>query len=73
MATFAVIKDGIVENCIIADSKEIAEEVTGFTCIESDTAYIGLPYVDGNFVFPPILVDSEVISNPEIENTVSEQ
>ncbi len=31
MATFAVIRDGIVENCIVAESLAIAEEVTGLT------------------------------------------
>jgi hypothetical protein len=72
MATFAVIKDGIVENCIVADSKEIAEKITGLTCIESDIAHIGFPYIDGNFVLPPSPEDLETISTHEIENTVSE-
>ena len=34
MANFAVINNGIVVNVILADSKEIAEDVTGLTCIE---------------------------------------
>jgi hypothetical protein len=34
MANYAVIKDGIVSNVIIAESQEIAESVTGLTCIE---------------------------------------
>ena len=34
MANYAVIKDGTVNNTIVADSKEIAESVTGLTCIE---------------------------------------
>ena len=34
MARYAVIKDGTVNNIIVADSKEIAESVTGLTCIE---------------------------------------
>jgi hypothetical protein len=34
MANFAVINNGVVVNTILADSKEIAEEVTGLTCIE---------------------------------------
>ena len=39
MATFVVIKDGIIDNCIVAETQVIAEEVTGLTCIEytSDT------------------------------------
>jgi hypothetical protein len=54
MANFAVIKDGVVDNYIVSDSKETAEEITGLTCIESNSAYIGLPYVDGAFVFPSL-------------------
>jgi hypothetical protein len=34
MANYAVIEEGLVVNVIVADSKEIAEEVTGKTCIE---------------------------------------
>ncbi len=34
MTTFAVIDNNIVENIIVADTKEIAEKVTGKECIE---------------------------------------
>lgn len=34
MATFAVIESNKVTNVIVADTKEIAETVTGLTCIE---------------------------------------
>jgi hypothetical protein len=34
MANYAVIKDGIVTNVIVAESQEIAESVTGLTCVE---------------------------------------
>ena len=34
MANYAVIESGMVVNAIVADSKEIAEEVTGRLCIE---------------------------------------
>jgi len=49
MATFAVIIDGIVDNIIVADSKEIAENVTGKTCVEyvspsDNAAFIGLGF-----------------------------
>lgn len=55
MAIFAVIKDGIVTNVIVADSKEIAEDVTGLTCIEydqdsSNAAHIGYTYDGTNFI-----------------------
>lgn len=36
MATYAVIENGTVINVIVADSKEIAEQVTGLECVEYD-------------------------------------
>jgi hypothetical protein len=55
MATFAVIKDGIVDNCIVAESLAIAEEVTGLTCIEYTVPSIGCAYADGKFVSPAVV------------------
>jgi len=55
MATFAVINSDIVENIIVADTKEIAEQVTGKECIEytdSNPANIGWTYADGVFTAP---------------------
>ena len=52
MATFAVIKNGIVENCIVADSLATAEEITEATCIEYTVPQIGGTYVDGKFIAP---------------------
>jgi hypothetical protein len=54
MATFAVIKDGIVDNCIVAESLAIAEEVTGLTCIEYTVPLIGGTYADGKFTSPAV-------------------
>lgn len=34
MPIFAVIKNNIIENVIVAETVEIAEQATGFTCIE---------------------------------------
>ena len=34
MAKYAVLIDDVVSNIILADTKEIAEEVTGSICIE---------------------------------------
>jgi len=53
MATFAVIKDGIVENCIVAESLAIAEEVTGLTCIEytnNNAPIIGITNINTDYV-----------------------
>ena len=48
MANYAVIIEGIVDNIIVAETKEIAESVTGQRCIIYDPnnkgAHIGLKY-----------------------------
>lgn len=52
---FAVIENGIVENIIVADSKEIAEEITGYTCIsytDEKPALIGGVYDGVDFIAP---------------------
>ena len=54
MANFAVLNENnLVINIIVAESIEIAQDVTKSVCIESeeDTA-IGDSYVDGAFVKP---------------------
>lgn len=56
MANYAVVINGVVDNVIIADSKEIAEQVTGLICIEYENIPgapgIGWTY-DGNKFVPP--------------------
>ena len=55
MANYAVIKDGIVNNVIVADTKEIAETVTGLTCIkytDENPAGIGWTYDGAEFIAP---------------------
>ena len=57
MATFAEIQDGVVTNVIVADTKEIAELVTGLTCVEytdSNPAGIGWTYDGEKFTAPVI-------------------
>lgn len=47
MANYAIIENGKVTNTILAESKAIAEEVTGKTCVEytdANPACIGLGY-----------------------------
>ena len=53
MLNFAVIKDGIVDNIIAAESLQIAEEVTGLTCINFYTPKSGDIYEDGQFIPSP--------------------
>lgn len=52
MKTFAVINGENVVNTIVADSKAIAEEVTGLTCIEYtvERAESGGTYTNGIFI-----------------------
>jgi hypothetical protein len=57
MKNFAVINKKLVENTIIADSLEIAQEITGKTCVEysSDIAhrvYPGCSYEGGKIITP---------------------
>lgn len=57
MLNFAVIKDDKVDNIIIAESLEIAEQITGYTCIPDDgTAQIGLGWDGSSFEQPTPIV-----------------
>lgn len=66
MGNFAIIENDIVTNIIVADSKAIAEEVTGKVCVEyteSNPAVIGLGYVNGVFEQPqPVEIPVEQIT-----------
>lgn len=57
MANYAVIKDELVTNVIVAESKEVAESVTGLTCVEVN-AEPGAPGIgwsyDGSSFSAPI-------------------
>jgi hypothetical protein len=63
MANYAVIQNGIVTNIIVADTKEIAETVTGLTCIENEnlpgTLGIGWSYDGTTFTAPVIELPTE--------------
>ena len=57
MALFAVINNDSVSNVIVCDTKELAETLTGKTCIEyaeDSGVAIGWKYIDGAFVEPPV-------------------
>lgn len=64
MANYAVIENDKVVNVIIADSKEIAETITGKVCVDitETTAGIDWDYIDGSFV------DNRPKPEPIIEN-----
>jgi hypothetical protein len=50
MANFAIITGNIVSNIIVADTKEIAEQITGANCIE----YTGENPVGIGYVYDPV-------------------
>lgn len=55
MATYAIVENNLVTNVIIADTLQIAEEVTGKTCVEyneDNPAGIGWTYDGEKFVAP---------------------
>lgn len=57
MATFAVIESNKVTNVIVADTKEIAETITGLTCVkytDENPAGIGWTYNGSTFEQPPV-------------------
>jgi hypothetical protein len=63
----AVIENGIVENIIVCESVEIAEEITGKTCIEytdTDKPHIGYGF-DGEEFEQPVFDDTPLV---EAEN-----
>lgn len=62
MSTFAVINGGKVSNIIVADTKEIAEEVTGQLCVEytdESPAHIGLGWDEATGFEQPVIVVEE--------------
>jgi hypothetical protein len=57
MFNYAVIENNIVSNIIIADTKEIAEEVTQRTCVKIDEQVrvdIGWSYNGAEFTAPVV-------------------
>lgn len=54
MATFAVLKDNVVVNLIVAEDLATAESLTESTCIEYVCPIPGATYADGKFTNPVI-------------------
>ncbi len=70
MANYAVIQNNIVTNIIVADSKEIAEEVTGLLCIEyteENPVGIGWTWDGTSFINPFAIVEEPVIEESVVE------
>jgi len=68
MANFAVMNGNVVVNVIVADTKEIAEQVTNATCIEFDfdinPAGIGYIYDDKKFSLPIVEAPKDADTKP---------
>lgn len=59
---FAIIENNLVENIIVAESKTVAEQITGKTCVEytdANPAHIGLGYDGTTFEQPPVVIVEE--------------
>lgn len=67
MADYAVIKDNVVNNVIVADSKEIAEMVTSLTCIEIPSEP-GAPGI--GWAYDGVTFTAPVIEQPIVEEIV---
>lgn len=68
MANYGVIENDIITNIIVAANKEIAETVTGKTCVEVPLVDVGVgwTYKDGNFLSPEII---KMTAEAEAEKT----
>ena len=49
MATFAVIENATVTNVIVADTKAIAEDMTGLPCVEYDQDSDNAAHIGGTY------------------------
>lgn len=62
MANFAAIENNLIINVIVADTKEIAEQVTGLVCVEiphePGAPGIGWSY-DGSTFTAPVITESK--------------
>lgn len=66
MTVYAVIDNNKVVNTIVADSLEIAQELTKLQCVDITNVIAGIDwdYVDGNFIDnrpkpEPVIIESE--------------
>jgi hypothetical protein len=68
MANYAVIKNDIVENVIVAETEQIAIEVTNSAlCIDVTNEYVGIgwKYINGEFIAPVIEKPAEDLPKEE--------
>jgi hypothetical protein len=67
MTSYAVIKDNVVSNVIVADTKEIAESLIGLTCIEI-TPEPGAPGI--GWAYDGVTFTAPIIQQPIVEELI---
>lgn len=71
MPEFAVLENNIVINTIVCESKELAEQLLGKTCVPcniqstnpDEVAVVGVEWDGNKFIHPP----QEIVNNPHVE------
>jgi hypothetical protein len=67
MANYAVIKDILVVNVIVAESVAIAEQVTELTCVDITNTAVGIGWTYTNNEFqPPVIKEINPLVTEEI-------
>jgi hypothetical protein len=72
MPNYAIVEDSKVLNVIVADSKELAEEISGKTCVEYtvEPAESGGTYENGRFIkaqpYPSWVLDEDFNWQPPV-------
>ena len=67
MTNYVVIKDDVVNNVIVADTKEIAESITGLICVEI-TSEPGAPGI--GWAYDGVTFTAPIIEQPIVEELV---
>jgi hypothetical protein len=67
MANYAVIKNDVINNIIVADTKEIAESITGLSCIEI-TPEPGAPGI--GWAYDGVTFTAPIIQQPIVEELI---
>jgi hypothetical protein len=77
MLSFIVVKDDEISNLIVAESKDIAETISGGTCIEYDSKLvnpkIGQSVVDGEVVDLEVYPTEEELEAARIAAEAAEE
>jgi len=65
MTNYAIYKDTVITNVVLAESKEIVETLTGMNAIETEgSPWIGWTLVNDEWVDPTPIVEDSVPETP---------